>query len=43
MTADRSPMAFLSSVESFYLDLSSNSSNSVLDKKRGIGTILNDD
>ncbi len=29
--------------ESFFLDLSSNSSNSVLDKKRGIGTILNDD
>ena len=29
--------------ESFFLDLSGNSSNSVLDKKRGIGTILNDD
>jgi hypothetical protein len=29
--------------EMFYLDLSANSSNSVLDKKRGIGTILNDD
>ena len=29
--------------ESFYLDLSGNSSNSVLDKRRGIGTILNDD
>jgi hypothetical protein len=29
--------------ERFYLDLSGNSSNSVLDKKRGIGTILNDD
>jgi hypothetical protein len=29
--------------EYFYLDLSGNSSNSVLDKKRGIGTILNDD
>jgi len=29
--------------EEFYLDLSGTSSNSVLDKKRGIGTILNDD
>jgi hypothetical protein len=29
--------------ESFYVDLSGNSSNSVLDKERGIGTILNDD
>jgi hypothetical protein len=29
--------------ETFYLDLSGNSSNSVLDKRRGIGTILNDD
>jgi hypothetical protein len=29
--------------ERFYLDLVGNSSNSVLDKKRGIGTILNDD
>ena len=29
--------------ESFFLDLSGNSSNSVLDKKRGIGTIRNDD
>jgi hypothetical protein len=29
--------------EEFYLDLSDNSSNSVLDKKRGIGTIRNDD
>jgi hypothetical protein len=29
--------------ESFYVDLFGNSSNSVLDKKRGIGKILNDD
>jgi hypothetical protein len=29
--------------ESFYLDLSGNSTNSVLDKMRGIGTIFNDD
>ena len=29
--------------ETFYLDLVGNSTNSVLDKKRGIGTILNDD
>jgi hypothetical protein len=29
--------------EFFYVDLFGNSSNSVLDKKRGIGTILNDD
>jgi hypothetical protein len=29
--------------EYFYLDLSGNSSNSMLDKKRGTGTILNDD
>ena len=29
--------------ETFYLDLSSNSSNSLFTKKRGIGTILNDD
>jgi hypothetical protein len=29
--------------EYFYLDLSGNSGSSVLDKKRGIGTILNDD
>jgi hypothetical protein len=29
--------------ETFYLDLSANSSNSLLTKKRGIGTILNDD
>jgi len=29
--------------ETFYVDLFGNSSNSVLDKKRGIGTILNDD
>jgi hypothetical protein len=29
--------------EYFALDLFGNSSNSVLDKKRGIGTILNDD
>jgi hypothetical protein len=36
-------MAFLSSVESFYLDLSSNSSNSLFTERRGIGTILNDD
>lgn len=29
--------------ETFYLDLSGNSSNSLFNKKRGIGTILNDD
>ena len=29
--------------ETFYLDLSGNSSNSLFTKKRGIGTILNDD
>lgn len=29
--------------ETFYLDLFSNSSNSLFTKKRGIGTILNDD
>src|SRR5262249_40116214 len=29
--------------ETFYLDLFGNSSNSLLTKKRGIGTILNDD
>ena len=29
--------------ETFYLDLVGNSTNSVLDKKRGIGTVLNDD
>jgi hypothetical protein len=29
--------------ESFYLDLSSNNSNSLFTKRRGIGTILNDD
>jgi hypothetical protein len=29
--------------EYFYLDLSGNSSNSVFDKKRGVGTIRNDD
>jgi hypothetical protein len=29
--------------ESFYLDLFGNSGNSVVDKKRGIGTIVNDD
>jgi hypothetical protein len=29
--------------ETFYLDLSSNSSNSLFTKRRGIGTILNDD
>src|SRR5262249_11284116 len=29
--------------EFFYVDLFGNSSNSVLDKQRGIGTILNDD
>jgi hypothetical protein len=29
--------------ETFYLDLSANSSNSLFTKKRGIGTILNDD
>ena len=29
--------------ETFYLDLFNNSSNSVLSKKRGIGTILNED
>jgi hypothetical protein len=29
--------------ESFYLDLFGNSSNSLITKSRGIGTILNDD
>src|SRR5262249_46490783 len=29
--------------EAFYLDLFGNSSNSLLTKKRGLGTILNDD
>jgi hypothetical protein len=29
--------------ETFYLDLSGNSGNSLFTKKRGIGTILNDD
>ena len=29
--------------ETFYLDLFGNSSNSLFTKKRGIGTILNDD
>jgi hypothetical protein len=29
--------------ETFYLDLFGNSSNSLLTKKRGLGTILNDD
>jgi hypothetical protein len=29
--------------ETFYLDLFDNSSNSLLTKGRGIGTILNDD
>jgi hypothetical protein len=29
--------------ETFYLDLSGNSSNSLFTKSRGIGTILNDD
>ena len=29
--------------ETFYLDLFNNCSNSLLIKKRGIGTILNDD
>src|SRR5262249_20218748 len=29
--------------ETFYLDLFGNSTNSLLDKKRGIGTIVNDD
>ena len=29
--------------ESFYLDLSRNSSNSLFTKKRGLGTIRNDD
>ena len=30
-------------LETFYLDLSGNSSNSLFTKNRGIGTILNDD
>jgi hypothetical protein len=29
--------------ETFYLDLSGNSSNSLFTKNRGLGTILNDD
>ena len=29
--------------ETFYLDLSANSINSLFTKKRGIGTIINDD
>ena len=31
------------SIETFYLDLFGNSSNSLFTKNRGIGTILNDD